>query len=252
MARKLMPSSQLPDNIETHLHAIGEFYMWADLNDRTTKPPVIPINGNMYYRFMNFFYLPQPPESLTTEKVVEICDLRLDHSELINYEHNGRVVEGIANYLLSIFPHLNSSETKKKALDFGCGSGLSLQLLNKHFLGLDIVGVDISKKAIQCSQEQGLKTLLIEPDERLPFEAHSFDLIFAIFVMHFKIDLAMLSELKRILHPEGKYVFNLYQRKFDGVEEELLEAGFSTVEIIDTVPGVGEDHLIVSCSNISL
>lgn len=138
-----------------------------------------------------------------------------------------------------------------QGLDFGCGSGLSLQLLNKHFPQLDLLGVDISKKAIQCSKEQGLNTIQTYSDKPLPFETASFDLIFAIFVMHFKVDIATLAELRRVLRPAGKYVFNLYQRNIDGVEQELLEAGFSTVEVIKDLPETGENHLIVSCSGFS-
>ena len=96
-----------------------------------------------------------------------------------------------------------------------------------------------------CSSDLAI---LIYPDKPLPFEAASFDLIFAIFVMHFSIDMATLAELSRVLRPSGKFVFNLYQRDFDGVEQQLIEAGFKTVEVVNDLGETGTNHKIVSCS----
>ena len=114
-----------------------------------------------------------------------------------------------------------------------------------------MVGVDISEKAVQRSNEQGLTAILTYPEKPLPFEAASFDLVFAIFVMHFCIDMATLAELCRVLHPSGKFVFNLFQRDIDGVEQQLIEAGFSIVEVVNDLPAAGNNHLIVSCRILS-
>jgi 2-polyprenyl-3-methyl-5-hydroxy-6-metoxy-1,4-benzoquinol methylase len=246
-----MPLNQLPYDIEAHLRPIGEFYICTDFNEDVVRPPVTRIGENIYYRFMNFLYLPQPPESLSSDKVIEICDLRLKYlKELVNYEHNSHIVAAIADYVTSILPNVNSNVNKMKALDFGCGSGLSSKLILEHFPYLDMVGVDISEKAVQRSNEQDLTAILTYPNELLPFEAASFDLIFAIFVMHFSIDMATLAELCRILRPSGKFVFNLYQRDIDGVEQQLIEAGFSTVEVVSDLLAAGTNHLIVSCGTL--
>ena len=249
MSRRIMAPSQLLYNVERHLHPCGDFYICNDFNENVFRPPVIKIEDKIYYRFLNFLYLPQPPESLSNDKIIEVCDLRLEHlNKLVNHEYNSRIVAAIADHVTSIFPKINSNAWKVKALDFGCGSGLSSQLILQHFPQLDIVGVDISKKAVQHSTEQGLTAFLTLPDEPLPFEAASFDLVFAVFVMHFKIDMVTLAELRRVLRSSGKFVFNLYQRDIDGVEEQLIEAGFSIVEVVKDFCETGTDHKIVSCS----
>lgn len=248
MSRKITASNLLAIDAEKHLYEIGDFYIWKNVEEEAPPPPMLTIKGNIYYRFMNFLYLPQPPESLSTEKIIEICDLRLEYfNKLVDYSYNDRIVASIAAYLQASFPDTNMHAHKLKALDFGCGSGLSLQLILKHFPQLDIVGVDISEKAVQRSHEQKLPVQLIRPDRPLPFETAHFDLIFAVFVMHFNIDIRTLAELRRILHPEGKYVFNLFQRNIDGVKQQLIEAGFQTVEIVNTLSEKGTKHWIVSC-----
>lgn len=249
MSRKVMTPDQLTCNFETQLQPIGEFYICTDFSEDVLRPPVFRKGKNFYYRFMSFLYLPQPPESLSPEKVIEVCDLRLEYlNKLVKYEHNSYIVAAIADYVTSTFPHINSHADKVKALDFGCGSGLSSQLILEHFPHLEIVGVDISEKAIKRSCEQGLNSILTYPGKPLLFNDASFDLIFAIFVMHFNIDMATLAELRRVLRPTGKYVFNLLQRDIDGVEQQLLEAGFSKVEVVNDLPEVGTNHKIVSCS----
>ena len=249
MSRKAIMPNQLSCDFEKQLQPIGEFYICTDVSEDVIRPDVIILGNIIYYRFMKFLYLPQPPESLSPEKVVEICDLRLDYlNKLVKPEYNRHIAEAITDSVKSIFPNINSNFSKLKALDFGCGSGLSSQLILEHFPILDLVGVDISEKAVQKTHEQGLSAILIYSDKPLPFETASFDLIFAIFVMHFNIDMAMLSELRRVLRPTGKYVFNLFQRDIDGVEQQLLEVGFSIVEVVDDLYENGTSHKIVSCS----
>lgn len=253
MSRRAMTVGQSLNNVEMYLHPSGEFYICNDFNENVPRPPVVWLGDKIYYRFLNFLYLPQPPESMSNDKIIEICDLRLEHfNKLVNHEYNSRIVAAIADYVTSIYLDINSNARKVKALDFGCGSGLSSQLILEHFPQLDMVGVDISQKAVQYSKEQGLTAFLTYPGESLPFEAASFDLVFAVFVMHFKIDMVTLSELRRVLRSSGKFVFNLYQRGIDGVEEQLIEAGFSVVEVVKDLYETGTDHKIVSCGVLPL
>jgi SAM-dependent methyltransferase len=193
MLNKVLPINQLQNNIRSQLRQIGDFYVCSHFTEDVMGDPVVKIDQNVYYRFMDYFYLPQPPESLTTEQVIQLCDLRLEHlDKLVNRKLNECVVSGLVQ---AIRPDFNAPTATIKALDFGCGSGLSTSLLQEHMSNLNIVGVDISAKAIAQSRKQGLQVRLTYPDAALPFEDASFDVIFAVFVMHFKIDIATLSEL---------------------------------------------------------
>jgi SAM-dependent methyltransferase len=242
MLSKLMPISQLPSDVEEHLRPVGEFYMCTQKDE--IGPPVAMIGRNVYYRFMDFIYLPQPPESLLQKQVIKICDLRLEHlEELVDARLNERIVAAAATQVESNF--LNGVGSLK-ALDFGCGSGLSLKLLKDNLPDLQLVGVDISKKAINQCKEKGLNVVRTRPDRRLPFSKASFDLIFAIFVMHFNVGMFTLKELRRVLRPSGKFVFNVYQRDIEGVIDQLQEAGFRSIEA-SGIEGVNANHVIVSC-----
>ncbi len=243
MSSKVMEISQLPSELEAQLQKVGEFYICAQFDKNVVGPPIAKIGENIYYRFMNFFYLPQPPESLTAEQTRDICDLRLEYlDKLVDFELNRRIVAATA---ACVATNVANAASPIKALDFGCGSGLSSQLLTEYISNLEIVGVDISKKAIRESQKRGWAAVLTFPGERLPFEPASFDLIFAIFVMHFNVGLPTLIELRRILQASGKIVFNVYQRDIDGVIEQLHEAGFGSIERYG-IDGLDARHMIVS------
>jgi ubiquinone/menaquinone biosynthesis C-methylase UbiE len=245
MLNKVLPINQLPYNIESQLQPVGDFYVCTRFTENMIGDPVVKIGEDIYYRFMHYVYLPQPPESLTTEQVIDICNLRLDYiNELVDQNHNRHVVAAIVDCVAA---SLTNATSPIKALDFGCGSGLSSKLLMEHIPSLQIVGVDISEKAVIRSRQQGLMAFLTHPEGPLPFEAATFDVIFAVFVMHFNIIVETLVELRRILRYSGKFVFNVYQRDIDGVIEQLREAGFSSIDVWDSLFDIDANHMIVSC-----
>jgi SAM-dependent methyltransferase len=69
-----------------------------------------------------------------------------------------------------------------KALDVGCGVGLTDRYLGSLF---SVVGVDISAGLIEAAAEVNPGVQYLEYDgKRLPFENESFDLAFAVCVVH--------------------------------------------------------------------
>jgi SAM-dependent methyltransferase len=236
--------------VEQYLRPVGTFYICTSFDEAIAKPPRIIIMGHEYYRFMNYVYTPQPPENLPPEKVIEICDLRLDYiNQLVNYELNSKIAASLARYVKSEASFLCfDTNSKVKTLDFGCGSGLSSKLLLAHLPALDIVGVDISEKAVEEARKNGVYAIKTDPGASLPFEDATFDMIFAVFVMHFGIEVSTLAELRRVLQTSGKFVFNLYQRNVNGVKQQLREAGFYSIDVITDLPGIARNHMIVSCS----
>jgi ubiquinone/menaquinone biosynthesis C-methylase UbiE len=234
-------------NIVERLQRIDDFYICTEFTEDMISSPVVSINGEVYFRFMNFIYLPQPPESLTAEQIKKICDVRLEYfDKLVNYQLNSSVVDSIANCVVA--KHTTPLPCLK-ALDFGCGSGLSSQMLLERLPNLDLVGVDISEKAISCCREQyeNIAAKLTSAGEPLPFETATFNVIFAVFVMHFKIDIQTLRELRRVLKPAGLFVFNVYQRDIDGLAAQLEEVGFCSIDVYDRLSNIGNNHFVMSC-----
>ena len=249
MLSMISPIVQLPSNIAEQLQKIDDFFVCTKFSDDMVGPPVVSIDNDVYFRFMNYIFLPQPPESLTTEQVKRICDVRLEYfDDLVNYKHNSSVVDSITN---CVEAKLSIPLPSLKALDFGCGSGLSSQMLLKRIPNMDLVGVDISEKAISICQKQNIRAQIIASGRPMPFETEVFDIVFAVFVMHFSIDLQVLAELYRVLKPSGLFVFNVYQRDIDGLRAQLEEVGFCSIDLWERLSNIGNNHVVMSCRSMA-
>jgi ubiquinone/menaquinone biosynthesis C-methylase UbiE len=103
---------------------------------------------------------------------------------------------------------------EKRILDAGCGNGYLCRLLSKK--GAEMVGVDVSKRAIEIAED-------IEKNEPMNIEYHvgsvcnlsmcsddEFDAVVSNLVLQDlqNIDKAV-EELQRVLKPEGKLVFSI-------------------------------------------
>ena len=88
----------------------------------------------------------------------------------------------------------------KRILDFGCGDGLSCELLKKVFPQAEVVGVDVSEESIKIAKERGCNCEFFVYDGfKLPFEDEEFDLIFSSCVFH-HIEAQYHSDLMKELY----------------------------------------------------
>jgi hypothetical protein len=71
----VLPIVPLSSNIVEQLQKFDDFYICTRFIKDMIGPPVVSIGDDVYYRFMNYIFLPQPPESLTTEQVMRICNV---------------------------------------------------------------------------------------------------------------------------------------------------------------------------------
>jgi 2-polyprenyl-3-methyl-5-hydroxy-6-metoxy-1,4-benzoquinol methylase len=89
-----------------------------------------------------------------------------------------------------------------RVLDFGCGSGLTVQTLTDA--GYIASGVDFSREAIEFGTSKGIAGLQVVSDEKLPFPDASFDAVVCMDVLeHLADEQPALSEMRRVLKPEG-------------------------------------------------
>lgn len=101
--------------------------------------------------------------------------------------------------------------SKRKILEYGCGSGSQTIALSK--MGENVIGFDISKEAINLAKKiandsklENIKFYVMDA-KKLRFENNSFDIIFGRGILHhLPIDIA-LEEIVRVLNSEGKVIF---------------------------------------------
>lgn len=90
-------------------------------------------------------------------------------------------------------------------LDVGCGHGLIHKHLKNHKVKL--VGVEMANEVLELArQENPAVDYFCHDGETLPFEENTFDVVFAICVMHHVPPLQWLNflvEMKRVLKPGG-------------------------------------------------
>jgi SAM-dependent methyltransferase len=100
----------------------------------------------------------------------------------------------------------------KRVLDFGCGSGENTLLLARR--GARVTGVDISgallalaKRRLAVNGLPGAAAFAVGSAHALPVRSGSIDLVFGIAVLHHVELDAAAAEVRRVLAPAGRAIF---------------------------------------------
>jgi SAM-dependent methyltransferase len=87
-----------------------------------------------------------------------------------------------------------------EVLDLGCGDGR----LGAELRARTVVGADVSRVALERARQRLGRVVAIEPDEPLPFDDGSFDLVLCAETLEHVRDVQLLmSEARRVLRPGG-------------------------------------------------
>lgn len=94
----------------------------------------------------------------------------------------------------------------RRVLDYGCGSGYGSKMVAAA--ARSTVGVDVAPEAVEYAREryggEGLSFVRIVPEQPLPFEDRSFDVVLSFQVFeHVRDTRAYLGEVERVLAPNG-------------------------------------------------
>jgi ubiquinone/menaquinone biosynthesis C-methylase UbiE len=98
-----------------------------------------------------------------------------------------------------------------RIIDVGCGFGEMSMVLAEGIPGCEVVGVDLSKPLLDYARGsidgESVKSRVkfeVGNVEKMPFENNSFDVVFNVSMVHWVSDpISMLSEIERILKPDG-------------------------------------------------
>lgn len=126
-------------------------------------------------------------------------------------------------------------EDGDKIMDFGCGNGRLLEILNDK--KVEYVGIDVSQKLIDLAKSRfpERKFVKVSSQHMLPFSDNFFNKIISIAVFHhFPEEHAekTAKELYRITKPDGTViitVWNLWQSKF---KKYILDPGMLYKKIL--------------------
>jgi SAM-dependent methyltransferase len=115
-------------------------------------------------------------------------------------------------YPLEFAYHQLGDVAGRRVVDFGCGSGANSVLLAGR--GAYVWGIDISQDLLRLAQrrltvsgrDRGA-TFIAGSAHDMPFPDHSIDVVFGIAILH-HLDLDLVSrEVKRVLKPGGRAIF---------------------------------------------
>lgn len=115
-------------------------------------------------------------------------------------------------YPLEYSYHLLGDVRGLRVLDFGCGSGGNSVLLANR--GAHVWGFDISEDLLRVAQRRmrvngraGGAEFIVASAHQLPFPDRCIDVVFGIAILH-HLDLGLVSnEIRRILRPGGRAIF---------------------------------------------
>ncbi len=115
---------------------------------------------------------------------------------------------------------LNDLRPGARVLDIGCGSGVFTAFLQDT--GFDVVGVDISQRAVRYARQRypGIRFEAVSVEHGLSFKNEEFDVVWCSEVLEHLFDVgAALTEINRVLPLGGKFVLTTL---YHGLVKNLL------------------------------
>ena len=119
--------------------------------------------------------------------------------------------KAIYNSNEDFFKFLELNAINSEVLDFGCGTGSSLEKVikfnPKKITGIDISEVSILKAKNKIKQSRSKIELFVDNCEQTKFNSNNFDIVYGTGILHHLNISVCLDEIKRILKPGGELIF---------------------------------------------
>ena len=127
------------------------------------------------------------------------------------------IISKIRSEIFSASSDLAAPKKFQKALDIGCGTGISTVPLTE--IANEVIGIDPSINMLnQADQTNKKVSYQVASAENLPFEDKIFDLVIFSVSFHFTNQKKALAEAARVLIDNGTLI--IYYTAFTGIESE--------------------------------
>ncbi len=122
----------------------------------------------------------------------------------------------------------------KRILELAAGTGIATRAIARKLPGVPITATDLNQPMLDHAAKQppaGAAITWQQADaQALPFENGSFDLVICQFgVMFFPDKVKAYSEVRRVLAPGGRFLFNVWDRIEENEVTDLVVRGVASV-----------------------
>lgn len=190
-------------------------------------PADINFQGMKYFRFMDFFYTQkQNLDELLPEEVSNLCRARAKYPSLIS---------PVNTTVREIFKSLAHSICPSSLLEIGAGMHPVFSTNAPEAMRYVLSDADSEVVAHHIN----VKTecyIFSEINCQLPLKEDDFEMVIAVFVLHFPFHKSQLDEIHKRLKSTGVVVANVYRRNPTSREvllEEMKCAGFKVKQVSD-------------------
>jgi ubiquinone/menaquinone biosynthesis C-methylase UbiE len=143
----------------------------------------------------------------------------------------------LARSVVSVIRKWGSLEAK--VLDVGSGTGRLAVEVARSLPGVEVVGLDLSRVALELAKENARKSSVLlrvtfqhGDAEEMPFENNAFDVVVSSNTLHLiKNPIGMFDEIQRVLNPEGKFLISDFRRSWLGIFVEHFRASYNPCEV---------------------
>ncbi|PMV24995.1 MULTISPECIES: hypothetical protein [unclassified Pseudomonas] len=197
--------------------------------DDTKKGPEEVLHSEvMYYRFMDYFYTQTKHlDQLTPEGVSNLCRARAKYPSLISKTN----VE-----VRSLFKALAKTINPATLLEIGAGRNPVFE--DEPPTKMHYVLSDADNEVVVFHSENNSECYAFSGEIcNLPSREDYFEMVIAVFVLHFPFHKNQLVELYKRLSSSGVIIANVYRRSTEARESlisEITETGFKIKKIVDS------------------
>lgn len=198
----------------------------------------IYVLGGRTYSYLDKFILVLPDDACQRRMIWEYIykNYAKDYEKMINQKHNLQCIQ----YMLNILQREKYNGVLN-ILDFGCGTGLSI---NAEFIG-QIYGYDINESMRKIACKKGMKVLTEEDFWNLPAEC--FQGVLASYALHMAVSGSELNKIVSTLINNGLLVANFYKGiDCDRVTKKLIGMNM-VIEKKEENRGFGQIYVYRKC-----